>query len=202
MKKMRSIENVARAILREGGIKLGTPGQAHFADRARQMAAEDAFWDGVRRTAVAVPATMMQQFATDQTGTRHGQWRDDVPPADERAQGSDRSQRWPFSKRRLACTTGRTEDANSKRRPLQQSAIFAYGELPAEHEPQPPGPIHFDHLRHGFRLTLDASVVKNFSVIFVTTPAIKRDPSCASFPPIWASTSYDSTVLSAPVARR
>ena len=37
LNEMRSIENVVRAILREGGIKLDTPGRAAFAGRVRGL---------------------------------------------------------------------------------------------------------------------------------------------------------------------
>jgi hypothetical protein len=39
------------------------------------------------------------------------------------------------------------------------------------------------YLQHGLWLNLDASVVKNFSAMFFTTPLTRRDPNCASFPP-------------------
>lgn len=38
LNEMRSIENVVRAMLREAGIKLGTPSRTAFADRARELA--------------------------------------------------------------------------------------------------------------------------------------------------------------------
>src|SRR6201747_598066 len=38
LNEMRAIENVVRAILREGGIKLGTPARAAFAGRGHEMA--------------------------------------------------------------------------------------------------------------------------------------------------------------------
>lgn len=41
LNEMRSIENVARAILREAGLKLGTPGRAAFAARVRELAGDD-----------------------------------------------------------------------------------------------------------------------------------------------------------------
>lgn len=41
LNEMRSIENVARAILREAGLKLGTPGRAVFAARVRELASDD-----------------------------------------------------------------------------------------------------------------------------------------------------------------
>jgi transposase len=42
LNEMRSIENVVRAILREAGIKLGTPSRTAFADRVRELAGCDA----------------------------------------------------------------------------------------------------------------------------------------------------------------
>jgi transposase len=39
LNEMRSIENVARAILREGGVKLGTPSRADLVERVRELAA-------------------------------------------------------------------------------------------------------------------------------------------------------------------
>lgn len=41
LNEMRSIENVVRAILREAGLKLGTPGRAAFAARVRELASND-----------------------------------------------------------------------------------------------------------------------------------------------------------------
>jgi transposase len=41
LNEMRSIENVVRAVLREGGIKLGTPSRAAFAGRVRELAGGD-----------------------------------------------------------------------------------------------------------------------------------------------------------------
>lgn len=62
MNEMRSIENVARAILREGGIKLGTPSRADFAGKARQMAASDPLVMALVEPLLAVLATMLEQF--------------------------------------------------------------------------------------------------------------------------------------------
>src|SRR3712207_6311129 len=42
LNEMRSIENVVRAILREGGLKLGTPSRAAFAGSVRDLVTEDA----------------------------------------------------------------------------------------------------------------------------------------------------------------
>lgn len=41
LNEMRTIENVVRAMLREAGIKLGTPSRAAFADRVRELAGRD-----------------------------------------------------------------------------------------------------------------------------------------------------------------
>jgi transposase len=62
MNEMRSIENVLRAILREGGIKLGTPSRADFASKAREMAASDPLVMALVEPLLAVLATMLEQF--------------------------------------------------------------------------------------------------------------------------------------------
>ena len=41
LNEMRSIENVVRAVLREAGVKLGTPSRAAFAGRVRELAGDD-----------------------------------------------------------------------------------------------------------------------------------------------------------------
>jgi transposase len=41
LNEMRTIENVVRAMLREAGIKLGTPSRVDFADRVRELADGD-----------------------------------------------------------------------------------------------------------------------------------------------------------------
>lgn len=63
MNEMRSIENVVRAILREGGIKLGTPARSAFAARVRDMAASDPMVMALAEPLLAVLATMLEQFA-------------------------------------------------------------------------------------------------------------------------------------------
>jgi transposase len=63
MNEMRSIENVARAILREVGIKLGTPSRAGFAGRVRELAGEDAFVMGLIEPLLTILATMLEQFS-------------------------------------------------------------------------------------------------------------------------------------------
>jgi len=63
MNEVRSIENVARAILREVGIKLGTPSRAGFAGRVRELAGEDAFVMGLIEPLLTILATMLEQFS-------------------------------------------------------------------------------------------------------------------------------------------
>lgn len=50
LNEMRSIENVARAVLREPGLKLGRPARARFEDRVREIASEDEAVMAIRRT--------------------------------------------------------------------------------------------------------------------------------------------------------
>lgn len=63
LNEMRSIENVVRAILREDGIKLGTPSRAAFAGRVRELAGDDALVMALVGPLLAILATMLNQFA-------------------------------------------------------------------------------------------------------------------------------------------
>ena len=63
LNEMRSIENVVRAILREAGIKLGTPSRAAFAGRVRELAGEDANVMALVEPLLAVLATMIRELA-------------------------------------------------------------------------------------------------------------------------------------------
>ena len=63
LNEMRSIENVVRAILREAGIKLGTPSRTAFADRVREMAASDPLVTELVEPLLSVLATMLAEFA-------------------------------------------------------------------------------------------------------------------------------------------
>lgn len=63
LNEMRSIENVVRAILREGGIKLGTPSRAGFAGRVRELAGDDALVMTLVEPLLAILATMLDQLA-------------------------------------------------------------------------------------------------------------------------------------------
>src|SRR6476659_495398 len=61
--EMRSIENVVRAILREAGIKLGTPSRTAFADRVRERAGDDALVMPLIEPLLTILATMLREFA-------------------------------------------------------------------------------------------------------------------------------------------
>jgi transposase len=61
--EMRSIENVVRAILREAGIKLGTPSRTAFADRVRECAGGDASVMPLVEPLLAILATMLRELA-------------------------------------------------------------------------------------------------------------------------------------------
>ena len=60
---MRTIENVARAVLREAGIKLGTPSRKAFAGRVRELAGDDPSVMTLAEPLLLILATMMEQFA-------------------------------------------------------------------------------------------------------------------------------------------
>jgi transposase len=62
LNEMRTIENVVRAILREAGIKLGTPCRTAFADRVREVAGSDASVMPLVAPLLAVLATMLREF--------------------------------------------------------------------------------------------------------------------------------------------
>lgn len=63
LNEMRSIENVVRAVLREAGLKLGTPGRAAFAGRVRELAGDDRAVMPMIEPLLAILATMLDQLA-------------------------------------------------------------------------------------------------------------------------------------------
>jgi transposase len=63
LNEMRSIGNVVRAVLRESGIKLGTPGRAAFAGRVRERAGGDPLVMSLVEPLLAILATMLDQLA-------------------------------------------------------------------------------------------------------------------------------------------
>lgn len=63
LNEMRSIENVVRAVLREDGLKLGTPGRAAFAGRVRELAGDDQAVSAIVEPLLAILATMLDQLS-------------------------------------------------------------------------------------------------------------------------------------------
>jgi transposase len=63
LNEMRSVENVVRAILREAGLKLGTPSRTAFAGRVRELAGGDAMVMPLVEPLLTILATMLKEFA-------------------------------------------------------------------------------------------------------------------------------------------
>src|SRR3954463_4968796 len=63
LNEMRAIENVVRAVLREGGLKLGTPSRTAFPERVRDLMAEDASVKPLVDPLLTILVTMLDQFA-------------------------------------------------------------------------------------------------------------------------------------------
>jgi transposase len=63
LNEMRSIENVVRAVLREGGLKLGTPSRTAFAGTVRDLVADDATLKPLVEPLLAILTTMLEQLA-------------------------------------------------------------------------------------------------------------------------------------------
>jgi transposase len=63
LNEMRTIENVVRAILREAGLKLGTPARAAFAERVRELAGGDAQVRALIDPLLSVLVTMRRELA-------------------------------------------------------------------------------------------------------------------------------------------
>jgi len=61
--EMRSIENVVRAILREAGIKLGTPSRSAFAGRVRELAGAEPQVMAMVEPLLRTLGTMLEEFA-------------------------------------------------------------------------------------------------------------------------------------------
>lgn len=62
LNEMRSIENVVRAILREAGVKLGTPGRAAFVERVRELVGGDSEVMPLVEPLLAILVTMLREF--------------------------------------------------------------------------------------------------------------------------------------------
>jgi len=63
LNEMRTIENVVRAILREAGIKLGSPGRAAFVARVREVAGADRAVMPIVEPLLAILIRMLEEFA-------------------------------------------------------------------------------------------------------------------------------------------
>ena len=63
LNEMRTIENVVRAVLREAGFKLGTPGRAAFAGRVRELAGDDQAVMPIVAPLLTILATMLGELA-------------------------------------------------------------------------------------------------------------------------------------------
>jgi transposase len=63
LNEMRAIENVVRAVLREGGIKLGRPARAAFAGPVRDLVADDPLVTRLVEPLLAILVTMLDQLA-------------------------------------------------------------------------------------------------------------------------------------------
>lgn len=63
LNKLRDIENGVRALLREAGIKLGTPGRTQFAARVRELAASDAVLAALAEPLLTITETMTGELA-------------------------------------------------------------------------------------------------------------------------------------------
>ncbi len=62
LNEMRAIENVVRAILREAGLKVGTPSRATFDGRVRELAAGDSTLMPLVEPMLAILATMLREL--------------------------------------------------------------------------------------------------------------------------------------------
>lgn len=62
LNKQRDIENAVRAVLREVGLKLGTPPRKLFADRVRELASADAAIGDIIEPLLAVLDAMMREI--------------------------------------------------------------------------------------------------------------------------------------------
>jgi transposase len=63
LNEMRAIENVVRAVLREAGLKLGTPARAAFAGRVRELAGDDQAVMPIIEPLLAILETMLAELA-------------------------------------------------------------------------------------------------------------------------------------------
>ena len=62
LNQMRSVENVVRAVLREAGLKLGTPARTAFAARVRELAGGDPLVTALVEPLLAILTAMLDQL--------------------------------------------------------------------------------------------------------------------------------------------
>lgn len=101
LNEMRSIENVARAVLRETGLKLGRPARARFDERAQELAGDDATVMAIVAPLPAVLRAMREHRAVlTRQVLAHRAKRGDLPPPDDRAgRRTDHGARLPRHRR-------------------------------------------------------------------------------------------------------
>jgi transposase len=63
LNKLRDLENGVRALLREAGLKLGTPGRKQFAERVRELTAEEPVLAALAEPLLSIMATMAHELA-------------------------------------------------------------------------------------------------------------------------------------------
>ncbi|TWB56657.1 IS110 family transposase [Nitrospirillum viridazoti] len=63
LNKVRDLENGVRAVLRESGIKLGTPGRQRFAERVRELAGDDPVLIALVEPLLTIIITMVRELA-------------------------------------------------------------------------------------------------------------------------------------------
>jgi transposase len=63
LNKLRDLENGLRALLREAGLKLGTPRRKHFAERVRHLTADDPVLTALAEPLLKTITTMVDQLA-------------------------------------------------------------------------------------------------------------------------------------------
>jgi transposase len=63
LNELRDVENGVRALLREAGVKLGTPGRKQFAGRVRELTASNPVLAGLAEALLTIIATMTHELA-------------------------------------------------------------------------------------------------------------------------------------------
>ena len=86
LNKRRDVENGLRALLREAGLKVGTPSRKDFAARVRELAAADPVLSSLVEPLLSVISRHdLGSGPADEAGARRGPRRAHMPPPDDRA---------------------------------------------------------------------------------------------------------------------